>query len=43
VVILFALFCGGAIAGVLGMFLAVPLTGALRILVGYVYGKLVEA
>jgi predicted PurR-regulated permease PerM len=43
VVILFALFCGGAIAGVLGMFLAVPLTGALRILIGYLYRKLVDA
>jgi predicted PurR-regulated permease PerM len=41
-VILFALFCGGAVAGVLGMFLAVPLTGALRILAGYIYAKLVD-
>ncbi len=40
VVILFALFCGSSIAGVLGMFLAVPLTGALKIVVSYLYEKL---
>jgi predicted PurR-regulated permease PerM len=42
VVILFALFCGASVAGVLGMFLAVPLTGALKILLGYLHDKVVE-
>ncbi len=43
VVILFVLFCGSAVGGLLGMFLAVPLTGALKIVVGYLYGKMIEA
>ncbi|GAC1438730.1 MAG: AI-2E family transporter [Chloroflexota bacterium] len=42
VVILFVLFCGGHLAGILGMFLAVPITGALRIVLAYLYGKLLE-
>jgi len=42
VVILFALLCGASIGGILGMFLAVPVTGAVRVLGGYVYDRLVE-
>lgn len=42
VVILFALLCGASIGGILGMFLAVPVTGALKVLGGYAYDRLVE-
>lgn len=42
VVILFALLCGATIGGILGMFLAVPVTGALKVLGGYAYDRLVE-
>lgn len=42
VVILFALLCGASIGGILGMFLAVPTTGALKVLGSYVYDRLVE-
>jgi predicted PurR-regulated permease PerM len=42
VVILFALLCGATIGGILGMFLAVPVTGALKVLGSYAYDRLVE-
>jgi predicted PurR-regulated permease PerM len=42
VIILFALLSGAYIAGVLGMLLAVPVMGALRILGRYTYDRLVE-
>jgi predicted PurR-regulated permease PerM len=42
VIILFALLCGASIGGILGMFLAVPVTGALKVLGGYLYDRLVE-
>jgi predicted PurR-regulated permease PerM len=41
-VAMFAVFSGAAIGGVLGMFLAVPVAAVLRIVVRYVYWKLVE-
>jgi predicted PurR-regulated permease PerM len=42
VIILFSLLCGASIGGILGMFLAVPVTGALKVLGGYLYDRLVE-
>ncbi|HTD79034.1 MAG TPA: AI-2E family transporter, partial [Chloroflexota bacterium] len=42
VVILFALLAGAALGGILGMFLAVPVTGALKVLGSYAYDRLVE-
>jgi predicted PurR-regulated permease PerM len=42
VVILFALLSGLTIGGILGMFLAVPVTGALKVLGSYAYDRLVE-
>ena len=41
-VAMFAVLSGAAIDGVLGMFLAVPVAAVLRIVVRYVYWKLVE-
>jgi predicted PurR-regulated permease PerM len=41
-VVIFALICGGALAGVLGLLFAVPTVAMLRILSGYLYGKLTE-
>ncbi|MBI2865115.1 MAG: AI-2E family transporter [Chloroflexi bacterium] len=40
-VIIFALFSGGAIAGILGMFIAVPAAAVIKILGEYTYRKLV--
>lgn len=42
VIILFSLLCGASIAGILGMFLAVPVTGALKVVGSYIYDRLVE-
>lgn len=42
-VVFFALFAGGSVAGILGMFVAVPAMAVLRIILVYVYGKIVEA
>lgn len=42
VIILFALLCGAELGGILGMFLAVPVTGALKVVGSYVYDRLVE-
>ena len=42
VLILFALLSGATLGGILGMFLAVPVTGALKVLGNYVYDRLVE-
>ena len=41
-VVIFALICGGALAGMLGLLLAVPTVAMLRILGGYLYSKLTE-
>lgn len=41
VLILFALLCGATVGGILGMFLAVPVTGAIKVLGGYAYDRLV--
>ncbi len=41
-VVLFALICGGALAGMLGLLLAVPAVAMLRILGAYLYRKLTE-
>lgn len=42
VLILFALLSGATLGGILGMFLAVPVTGALKVLGTYAYDRLVE-
>jgi predicted PurR-regulated permease PerM len=42
VVILFALVSGLTLGGILGMFLAVPVTGMLKVLGSYAYDRLVE-
>jgi predicted PurR-regulated permease PerM len=41
VIILFALLCGASVGGILGMFLAVPITGAIKVLGSYIYDRLV--
>jgi predicted PurR-regulated permease PerM len=41
--ILFAVAAGTAFGGALGLFLAVPITGALKVLASYLYEKLVPA
>jgi len=43
VLILFALLSGATLGGILGMFLAVPVTGALKVLGNYIYDRLVES
>ncbi|MCL5265059.1 MAG: AI-2E family transporter [Chloroflexi bacterium] len=40
--VLFALFAGGSIAGILGMFIAAPTLAVLKIVLRYLYTKLVE-
>jgi len=40
--IIFAVFAGGQIAGMLGMFIAAPTFAVLRIVLVYLYGKLVD-
>jgi predicted PurR-regulated permease PerM len=42
VVILFALVSGLTLGGILGMFLAVPVTGMLKVLGSYAYDRLIE-
>lgn len=42
VVILFALLCGASIGGILGVFLAVPVTGVLKVVGSYTYDRLIE-
>lgn len=42
VVAMFAAFSGAAIGGVLGMFLGIPVAAVLRIVLRYIYVKLVE-
>ncbi len=41
VLILFALLSGATLGGILGMFIAVPVTGALKVLGSHVYDRLV--
>ncbi len=41
-VVFFALFAGGSIAGMLGMFIAVPTLAILKNVMGYLYAKIVE-
>jgi predicted PurR-regulated permease PerM len=41
-VAMFAVLSGAAVGGVLGMFLAVPVAAVLRIVLRYVYSKLIE-
>lgn len=41
-VVFFALFAGGSIAGMLGMFIAVPSLAILKVIFIYLYNKLVE-
>lgn len=40
-VVLFALLCGSAVAGITGMFVAVPTAAVIRILARYLYSKFV--
>ncbi len=40
--VLFAVFAGGSIAGVLGMFIAAPTLAVVKITMRYLYGKIVE-
>lgn len=40
--VLFALFSGGALAGITGLFLAVPVAAMVKVLAKYVYAKVVE-
>jgi predicted PurR-regulated permease PerM len=40
VVVLFALFIGGRVGGVLGIFLALPVSAVLKVLLNYLYPKL---
>lgn len=42
VLILFALLSGASLGGILGMFLAVPVTGAIKVLGSYAYDRIVE-
>ncbi|MCX5749768.1 MAG: AI-2E family transporter [Candidatus Saganbacteria bacterium] len=39
---IFALLVGGAYAGILGLFLAVPTAAILKVIIGYIYQKLTE-
>ena len=39
---MFSVLSGAVLGGVLGMFLGVPTAAALRIIIGYIYGKLTE-
>ena len=41
-VAMFSVLSGAVLGGVLGMFLGVPTAAALRIIIGYIYGKLTE-
>jgi predicted PurR-regulated permease PerM len=43
VVAIFSLMVGGAVGGVLGLFLAIPTAAILKVLFGYIYQKLIEA
>jgi predicted PurR-regulated permease PerM len=40
--VLFAVLAGGSIGGVLGLFLAVPFAAALKIVLRYLYAKLMD-
>jgi len=42
VLILFALLSGATLGGILGMFLAVPITGVIKVLGSYAYDRLTE-
>ncbi len=42
VLVLFALLCGASLGGILGMFLAVPVTGALKIVGSFAYDHIGE-
>jgi len=39
---IFALLVGGSYAGILGLFLAIPTAAILKVIIGYIYGKLTE-
>ncbi|MCL4535048.1 MAG: AI-2E family transporter [Bacteroidetes bacterium] len=41
-VVMFVLFAGATLGGLLGLFIAVPATASLKIILSYVYRKLVE-
>lgn len=41
--IIFGVFAGGTLAGILGMFIAAPVLAVLKITMRYLYGKLVDA
>ncbi len=41
VLVLFALLCGASLGGILGMFLAVPVTGALKVMGSFAYDHIV--
>ncbi len=41
VLVLFALLCGASLGGILGMFLAVPVTGALKVVGSFAYDHIV--
>jgi predicted PurR-regulated permease PerM len=43
VIVIFAILAGGAIAGALGLLIAVPVAAAIRILLIYLYSKLIDA
>ncbi len=41
IVVMFALFVGAKVAGVLGIFLALPVSATLKVLLNYIYPKLI--
>jgi len=41
VLVLFALLCGASLGGILGMFLAIPVTGALKVVGSFAYDHIV--
>jgi predicted PurR-regulated permease PerM len=42
-VVLLAVLIGGSVGGILGALIAVPVVGTLKEIVGYLYGKIIEA
>jgi len=42
-VVLVGVLIGGSVGGVLGALIAVPVVGTLKEVVGYLYGKVIEA
>jgi predicted PurR-regulated permease PerM len=43
VIVIFSILAGGAIAGALGLLLAVPVAAAIRIILTYLYSKLIDS